>query len=91
MQINVSLNKFQCGCVTSFTSIVNAESMKFLIKEFFSKYDQIWILSHLLQKSLMEKLFKIFISRIYLFVYCKANIYNLAIKSINEISQEEKP
>ena len=41
MQINVSLNKFQCGCVTSFTGIVNAESIKFLIKDFFSKYDQI--------------------------------------------------
>ena len=26
----------------------------------------------------------------YLFIYCKANIYNLAIKLVNEISQEEK-
>ena len=41
MQINVSLIKFQCGCVNSFTDIVNAENIKFLIKDFFSKYDQI--------------------------------------------------
>ena len=49
-----------------FLIIITAQKMKFSIKGFFSEFDQIrsflWILPHLLNKSLMEN-----------FVFCAVN------------------
>ena len=54
----------------------NAQKMKFFIKDFFSKYDQIrsflWIWSHLLKKSLMEN-----------FIFCEVFVLKLK-RPVNE-------
>ena len=58
-----------------FIAVKTAQKMKFLIKDFFSKYDQIrWklrIWSHLLKKSLIENFF--FCAMKYLFCCSKVN------------------
>ena len=55
---------------TDFFSLFHtAQKMKFPIKNFFSKYDQIrsflWIWSHLLKKSLMENFIFCVVSRLF--------------------------
>ena len=62
----------------------NAQKMKFSIKNFFSKWDQIrsfrWIWSHLLNKSVMENF--IFCAVKYLHFFCLVNLV-LNICSLN--------
>ena len=62
MHVNSGNRLLDFGVADNLTEIDDtAQKMKFSIKDFFSKCDQIrsflWIWSHLLKKSLMENIF----------------------------------
>ena len=65
----LQLQQFNMTSTDFFSLFHTAQKMKFPIKNFFSKYDQIrsflWIWSHLLKKSLMENFIFCVVSRLF--------------------------